>query len=77
MLKLVTGYIRIDSEETMEEISNILNKSSCIIEEEAADFIIVSEYDPYTIDLLYLDGYITEEDYMEISELDNIKFYLD
>ena len=77
MLKVVTGYIRVDSEESIEEISSILNSSSSLIEEEDVDFILISEPDPSAIDVLYRDGYITEDDYRQIPEVDNIKFYLD
>jgi hypothetical protein len=77
MLKVITGYIRIDSEDTMEEISGIINPSSCVVEEEEEDFMLVSEIDPNVLDILYRDGYITEQDYMEAPECDALKFYVD
>jgi hypothetical protein len=77
MLKVVTGYIRIDSEDTMEEISEIINSSTSNVEEEAVDFILVSDVDPNALDKLYRDGYITESDYMETPECDALKFYVD
>lgn len=77
MLKVITGYIRIDSEDTMEEISGIINNSSCVVEEEEYDFMLVSEVGPEVLDLLYLDGYITEQDYHEALECDALKFYVD
>lgn len=77
MLKVITGYIRIDSEDTMEEISEIINGTSSLVEEEADDFMLVSEIDPYILDKLYQDGYITESDYMEAAECDALKFYVD
>lgn len=77
MLKVITGYIRIDSEDTMEEISGIINPSSTIVEEEEADYMLISAVDPEILDILYRDGYITEEDYDEAPECDALKFYVD
>ena len=77
MLKVITGYIKIDSEDSMEKISEIINRTSSIVEEEAADYMLVSEIDPDVIDKLYRDGYITESDYMEAADCDSLKFYVD
>jgi len=77
MLKVVIGYIRVDSENTMEEISGIINDSQCTVEEEECDFMLVTDLDPDAINKLFKDGYITEEDYHEVTEIDSIKFYVD
>lgn len=77
MLKVIVGYIRVDSEDTMEEISGIINGSNCTVEEEEPDYMLVTDIDPYAMDKLFKDGYITEEDYMEIPLLNSIKFYID
>ena len=76
-MKVITGYLRVDSEESMEEISGILNRSKCIVEDESVDYIYVSDLDPDTLDTLFKDGWITEEDYHESAEVDTLKFYLD
>ena len=76
MLKVTIGHIRVDSEDAMEEISNIVN-SVANVTEEGPDFIIVADLNPSTITKLSKDGYITEEDAMEIPKVDSIKFYLD
>ena len=77
MLKVTIGYIRVDSEDTMEEISNIVNSMANIIEDEGPDYIIVEDPNPSAMSKLFRDGYITEEDWMEIPTVDSIKFYLD
>ena len=77
MLKVITGYIRIDSEDTMEEMSEFINASSCVVEEEEVDYMLITDIDPDILDRLYQDGYITEADYMEAPECDALKFYVD
>jgi len=77
MIKVIMGFIRVDSEESMEEISNILNSFTNTLEDEYHDRIIVDSPDPDAMDKLFKDGYITEEDYMEIPELNSIMFYVD
>ena len=77
MMKVITGYLRVDSEESMEEISGILNRSNCIVEDESVDYIYVSDLDPDALDTLFKDGWITEEEYRESAEVDTLKFYLD
>lgn len=77
MLKVITGYIRIDSEDIMEEMSKFINASSCTVEEEEVDYMLITDIDPNVLDRLYQDGYITESDYMEATECDALKFYVD
>ena len=72
MLKVTIGHIRVDSEDAMEEISNIVN-SVANVTEEGPDFIIVADLNPSTITKLSKDGYITEEDAIEVLEKQNYK----
>ena len=78
MLKVITGYIGIDSEELMVELSGVLNDqhSECRVEEEEPDFIIVTEFSPEFTSSLHNDGYITEDTMWEANECDSLKFYI-
>ena len=76
MLKVITGWIKIDNQDLIEEISGFVN-GTCVVEEEEEDYILVSEMDPDTFNTLCEMGFITEDELNETFECDAIKFYVD
>ena len=76
MVKEVTGYIRVNSKDIMEKISGILNYSTCVIDEEEEDYMMVTNIDYDAILELAKDGHITQDDYFEIAMVDVLKFHL-
>jgi len=76
MLKVITGWIKIDNQDLIEEISGFVN-GTCVVEEEEEDYILVSEMDPDTFNTLCEMGFITEDELNEAFECDAIKFYVD
>lgn len=76
MLKVITGWIKIDSKDLIEEISGIVNEH-CYVEEEEEDYILVSELNEEVFEELYNKGFITEDEMNEALECDSIKFYMD
>ena len=76
MLKVIIGYIGIDSEDTMEQLSGIINASPCTVEEEEPDYMLVTDLDNETMEQLVEEEYMSQEDYYETAEIDSIKFYI-
>lgn len=76
MLKVIVGYVSIDSEDLLKEVSVIVNNSNCVIEEEDEYKIEISHIDPEAMFRLFNQGYITESDYNEIESVDHILFHL-
>lgn len=77
MLKVITGYIRVNSIDDMEKISEFINASDCTIEEEEEDWMLVDDIDPFAMDILLHEGFISSSEHSEIREVDRIKFYVD
>ena len=77
MFKTLLLHLRVDSYETMEAISEIVNDSECYIEEEESDYILVETIDINAFKKLNEAGLISDEELAEVDTVDNVKFYLD
>ena len=76
MLKIITGYISIDSKETMIQVSERLNDSGCTIEAEEEDYIQVTDIDMTPFTYLMASGAISESDFIEVESCDAINFFI-
>lgn len=77
MIKFITGLIEVNTNESIESISEIVNKSGgCSIDEEEEDFITISSPDYDLMLSLLMRNLISENDCNESLTVDTIKFYV-
>ncbi|MFW9948519.1 MAG: hypothetical protein ACFFKA_00160 [Candidatus Thorarchaeota archaeon] len=75
------GYVKVDSEELMEELSEIVNElkheHKLVIEEEEADFLIIDNIEFDALDKIHNAGFFNDSEFLEASTVDQLKFYVD